>query len=264
SGSNTFSGGAGIWALNNLAGKSKIIENNTIVNNSATVGTGGVLSWGTTLTLRNNIIRGNTVGAQIVKTGGGIVNATYCNVQGGYTGEGNINIEPAFSDTNFLLAVSSPCVDAGDSSATFNDPEDTANPGSALFPARGTLRNDMGAYGGPRSYSFPVFVVVGVNENSSLVNEFYLLQNYPNPFNPVTTIRFEVRGLGLVSLKVFDVLGREVTTLIHNRVMDEGKHEVEFDASGLTSGVYFYRLSVSHPNESAIRYTQTKKLLLMK
>ncbi|MBS4027752.1 MAG: tandem-95 repeat protein [Ignavibacteriales bacterium] len=97
---------------------------------------------------------------------------------------------------------------------------------------------------------------------SSVPEEVMLLQNYPNPFNPTTTIRFEVEGLGLVSLQVFDVLGREVATLLNNEAMEEGEHEIQFDASGLTSGVYFYRISVGQ--DGILSYTETKKLLLMK
>ena len=85
---------------------------------------------------------------------------------------------------------------------------------------------------------------------------FALQQNYPNPFNPTTTIRFAVSGLGLVSLKVFDVLGREVATLLNNEAMEAGTHEVTFDANRLTSGVYFYRITVGE-------FSETKKLLLM-
>jgi hypothetical protein len=89
-----------------------------------------------------------------------------------------------------------------------------------------------------------------------------LLQNYPNPFNPLTTIHYTLSTSALVSLKVYNVLGQEVAELIHSRLMDEGDYEIEFDANGLTSGVYFYRLSVSQ--DGIVRYTETKKLLLMK
>jgi len=106
--------------------------------------------------------------------------------------------------------------------------------------------------------------IVGVSEREQNRLSFSLEQNYPNPFNPQTAIGFSLLAVGNVTLKVYNVLGEEVATLMQNKLMNEGKHNVEFDASGLTSGVYLYRLSVSHPNESAIRYTQTKKLLLMK
>ncbi|MER3525331.1 MAG: hypothetical protein C4326_15130, partial [Ignavibacteria bacterium] len=73
---------------------------------------------------------------------------------------------------------------------------------------------------------------------------FALSQNYPNPFNPSTKIAFHVPSSHFVSLKVFDVLGREIRTLVHE-MLQAGKYQVTFDANALASGVYFYRLSVS-------------------
>jgi hypothetical protein len=86
---------------------------------------------------------------------------------------------------------------------------------------------------------------------------FSLLQNYPNPFNPVTAISFQLSAFSNVTLKVYNVLGQEVATLIHSREMDEGMHEVTFDANGLTSGVYFYRLTTDN-------YSQIHKMILLK
>jgi hypothetical protein len=88
---------------------------------------------------------------------------------------------------------------------------------------------------------------------------FSLEQNYPNPFNPLTAIGFSLLAVGNVTLKIYNVLGQEVATLIHSREMDEGMYEVQFDASGLTSGVYFYRLNVNNGE-----FVQTKKLVLMR
>lgn len=72
-------------------------------------------------------------------------------------------------------------------------------------------------------------------------NTFSLEQNYPNPFNPSTIIRFDVRNNGLVSLKVFDVVGREVATLVHEP-LKPGRYEIRWDANGAAGGVYYYRL----------------------
>lgn len=87
---------------------------------------------------------------------------------------------------------------------------------------------------------------------------YALEQNYPNPFNPTTKIGFRVSGLGdrYVSLKVFDLLGREVATLVNERMMP-GHYERTFDGSGLGSGVYFYRLAVNG-------FTETKKFVLLR
>lgn len=88
-----------------------------------------------------------------------------------------------------------------------------------------------------------------------------LLQNYPNPFNPTTAIRFSIPRAGFVSLKVYDVLGREVRTLV-NEVRNPGSYEVRFDAAGLPSGVYFYRLTAT-ANDGK-EFTSVKKLILTK
>jgi hypothetical protein len=89
-----------------------------------------------------------------------------------------------------------------------------------------------------------------------LADYFELHQNYPNPFNPSTKIGFRIADFGLVSLKVFDVLGREVRTLASEE-LKAGSYETTFDASGLASGVYFYRLQAG-------KFVSTKRLLLMR
>ncbi len=98
--------------------------------------------------------------------------------------------------------------------------------------------------------------VVGVDEGSQTVKKFELQQNYPNPFNPTTTIKFSVPKDGVVTLKVFNLLGQEVATLV-NGEMTAGSYKVHFDASKLGSGVYFYTLQEG--NNKA-----TKKMLLLK
>ncbi|MBS4027892.1 MAG: serine hydrolase [Ignavibacteriales bacterium] len=103
---------------------------------------------------------------------------------------------------------------------------------------------------------FRITGTLGVKEEA-IAKAFLLEQNYPNPFNPSTAIGFSLLAVGNVSLKVYNLLGEEVATLIHNRLMDEGKHEVQFDGSQLQSGIYFYKLTVGN-------YSATRKLLLMK
>ncbi|MEK7671647.1 MAG: T9SS type A sorting domain-containing protein, partial [Bacteroidota bacterium] len=80
--------------------------------------------------------------------------------------------------------------------------------------------------------------------------------NYPNPFNPSTLIRFSVPIGEKVSLKVFDMTGKEVATLADG-ILEAGSHSMKFDASRLASGTYFYRLTTA-------RYTETRKMLLVK
>jgi hypothetical protein len=99
--------------------------------------------------------------------------------------------------------------------------------------------------------------IVPVQEFVQQKNKFSLAYNYPNPFNPLTTIHYTLFTSALVSLKVYNILGQEVATLLNNEAMGEGMHEVQFDASGLPSGVYFYRMQAGE-------FSATKKLLLMK
>jgi hypothetical protein len=80
-----------------------------------------------------------------------------CDIEGGYSGQGNIDKDPLFEDTGFLLSSGSPCIDAGDPDAKYNDPEDPQSPGNAQYPSMGLLRNDMGVYGGPSRTLFPLF-----------------------------------------------------------------------------------------------------------
>jgi len=105
-----------------------------------------------------------------------------------------------------------------------------------------------------------VLPTVGVKETSGeQPSSFLLHQNYPNPFNASTRIRFDIPQAGYVILRVFDLLGREVARLVDGE-STPGRFEIPFDASELSSGVYFYRLEV----QSAGRYTETKKLLLLR
>ncbi len=95
-----------------------------------------------------------------------------------------------------------------------------------------------------------------VEVNIIPVNEFALMQNYPNPFNPGTKIAFSIPNSSFVSLKVYDVLGNEIRTLINNDLR-EGSYEVEFTATELPSGVYFYNLTAGG-------FSQTLKMNLLK
>ena len=104
--------------------------------------------------------------------------------------------------------------------------------------------------------------------NSGLITNYVLLQNYPNPFNPSTTISWQMPETGFVTLKIYDVLGREVTTLLAEE-KPAGEYEVEYtvaqDSSPeITSGVYFYQLKVYPANGGAGNFIETKKILLLK
>ena len=97
---------------------------------------------------------------------------------------------------------------------------------------------------------------IGIAVETDTPKEFKLFQNYPNPFNPSTTIAYQIPKEGFVTLKVYDVLGREIMTLV-NENKQVGKYYVEFIANQLPSGAYFYRLNYGE-------FTQIIKMLLLK
>ena len=88
-------------------------------------------------------------------------------------------------------------------------------------------------------------MAVSPAEGPNIVNEYRLYQNYPNPFNPLTTINFDVKEYGHVTLKIFNILGQQVLTLV-DEPMDMGRYTTPFDATGLASGIYFYQLRVNN------------------
>jgi hypothetical protein len=96
----------------------------------------------------------------------------------------------------------------------------------------------------------------------SAAKEYALLGGYPNPFNPSTTVRFALRATSKVSMKIYNSIGQEVTTLVDGRE-DAGLHEVRWDASSVASGVYFCRMTAADEN-GAGQFTATQKLLLVK
>jgi hypothetical protein len=103
----------------------------------------------------------------------------------------------------------------------------------------------------------------GVSGPASVPAEYSLAQNYPNPFNPLTVIRYELPVNSLVTLKIYDVLGREVKTLV-NVARDAGYGSVEWDAGSVASGMYFYRLDAVSISDPSRMFSQVKKMLLLK
>ena len=94
------------------------------------------------------------------------------------------------------------------------------------------------------------------NQNAAAPGKFQLNQNYPNPFNPSTTIQYQIPKSGMVIIKVYDVLGREVKTLV-NQYQQNGKYDIKFDGSNFPSGIYYYRMQIGN-------FSETKKLILLK
>lgn len=102
----------------------------------------------------------------------------------------------------------------------------------------------------------PMNVTTSINADESLEPDFNLEQNYPNPFNPTTIIEYQLSSTEKVSIKVYDILGSEVTTLV-NKIQAPGNYKIEFDASGLASGLYLYTI---YTGELSI----TKKMIFLK
>lgn len=129
--------------------------------------------------------------------------------------------------------------DPGDGPTAFNGTNPTADP----------TRNWL-IY---RKITMPT---VGVKNISTVASDYSLSQNYPNPFNPTTNIKFSIKKAGFVTLKVYDINGKEVSTLVNNK-MEIGSYEYTLNASNLSSGVYFYTIKANG-------YTETKKMMLIK
>jgi len=112
-------------------------------------------------------------------------------------------------------------------------------------------------FGPTNVYANQEGLVTGINPISTEIpNNYSLTQNYPNPFNPVTNIKFSIPTSGVVKLVVFDVMGREVATMV-NQNLNAGSYIADFDASKLASGIYFYKLITAD-------FTDTKKMMLVK
>ncbi len=122
--------------------------------------------------------------------------------------------------------------------------------GSESYTLRGCIINGI-AYGDTAG------ILVDINNANTIIPDSYSLgQNYPNPFNPRTVVSFQLPVVSDVTLKIYDVQGREVKTLVNER-MQAGRYEVRFDGSGMNSGVYFYRMVTEG-------FSETKRMILLK
>ena len=201
--------------------------NNTIADNShSSIGV-HVFDF-CEVTLINNIFW-NNADTEIVIEPNTSVTITYCDIQGGMAGEGNINSDPFFCEPesgNYQLAENSPCVGTGYEGA------------------------NMGAFGIGCDAS-------GIaDNNNALPIAIQLDQNYPNPFNGSTTISFLLAQPKFVRLSIYDLLGREMQTLVDG-FMPAGINHVIFDASALPSGVFFYNLKADD-------FSQSRRMVLIK
>ena len=236
-------GGGGLWFLSS-GDTPAFLENNTIVNNSSAQGGGGIRLWSSNAILTNNIFWGNT-GATTPQIQGSTGGVTYCCVQGGLTGEGNFGDDPGFLNSAFILMDGSSCIDAGRPEVSYNDPEDSENPGNALYPAKGILLSDVGAYGGPGCLPVPG-PITGIGE-PSLLPERINASLYPNPASSIVTVKIKTQKATAVSVQLCDTGARLITEL-DSKVIN-GVAEIQTDISDIRPGTYFIRLITAQESQ---------------
>jgi hypothetical protein len=183
---------------------------------------------------------------------------TINNVPSGWSSSlcfGDLCFSPDVDSVATTLDFNTPPVAPGDTLKTsIHVYTDFVNVGTAFVQIQvGTFRNPDIRY--VLDFTATTDPAVSVNE-SNLINTYNLSQNFPNPFNPSTRISYNVGEPGLVQLKVYNVLGVEVASLV-NEQQNAGNYTIGFDAAKLSSGVYFYSLSVNN-------FTQTRKMILEK
>ena len=215
--------GGGIW----LSASNGSITNCTVVKNFASDGSNITLtSFASGVAVSNCIIWDGSIGGFPF-----LGNYNYCDIQGGWpSGTGNISSDPLFCDPDldeYQLAVNSPCVDKGEDGTTIG----------ALGVGCDSITTDVSN----------VFVVP---------QKYSLYQSYPNPFNPSTTIKYSVPKQSDVTIKVYDVMGSEVATLV-NEEKEIGVYKINFNGSNLANGIYFYQIQAGE-------YIQAKKMILLK
>ncbi len=229
SGGQQYGGGA-FWTIGN-GSDPIILENNTVVNNQVLApGKGGALYlWSSEVVARNNIFWGNTQpeGGPVHLAGSATLDLTYSVMEGGYPGMGNLDADPLFADTSFLLSPGSPCIDSGDPDAGCHDPEDPGNPGYALWPSFGTVTSDMGVYGGPRC-CYLGQTTVGAEELPDTCHPVDgVFDCFPNPFCDQLHIKMRLKEDQAITISLTDSNGRRVV-LLGPAAWPAGEHLLSF------------------------------------
>jgi len=202
------------------------------------VNSGGDLP-GTSILITNSLIKDGATGIHVL---GGQNELDWL--------QENIMDNPQFNDPSngdYTLRHNSPCIDKGiqDTMIVYNNGQDTL-----IVPLMEYIGSapDMGAY----EFGDPV----KVKEQIEIPKRYTLSQNYPNPFNPSTTIEFTLPKSDFVELKVYNILGKEVSTLVSTK-LNQGNHTYTFDGNTLASGIYYYQLVAGD-------YREVKKMILLK
>ena len=197
----------------------------------------------------------------ILSWGNGIIQNIYKSTNGGLTWDSIFTSTDAVtefycaSNDNFFVAVRSEGI-----YRTTDSGENWENLNSGLINYFNYgINEDNNGYLFVSTFGDGVFKsltsISGIEDEKQFI-DFNLSQNYPNPFNPSTTIKYSIPNAGNISLKVYDVLGKEIATLV-NEEKSSGNYEVEFNASNLTSGIYFYQLKAGN-------FIETKKMILLR
>jgi hypothetical protein len=185
-------------------------------------------------------------------TGYGAGSSDFCIIKfdaGGYTC-GSV-LTPTFS-IGSGGTVTTPVPQVNSTAPTVTTPSPTSGTGGIFMSMCGVTGNETNA--------------------NEIPKEFLLMQNYPNPFNPISNIKYQISKFASANLKVYDVLGKEVVTLV-NEQLKPGTYEAKFDGTNYPSGVYYYKLSINSPdgttssgmnNQPPIDYSETKRMILIK
>jgi hypothetical protein len=151
--------------------------------------------------------------------------------------------------------------------SAFSGPFDTLSFGTKTVLSGVRSASDVSfLHKGPEAT--PLVIIRPFVDPNPIPGTFTLRQNYPNPFNPTTTIEFALPSDAIVSLKIYNILGQEIATLVDHELLDAGSQSFDFDASRLTSGVYFYRVVGQAVDDDGVAtsdyYTSVKKMMLLK
>lgn len=242
------------------------VSNGTILDGSNGAGvwrsTDGGMHWSHSSTgLSNSLIESLAADGSLVYAGtsGGVYRSTDSGLSWGLISATNINARGMllYGSRLYVATMYQGVIYTDDGGQNWHS-ANTGFVGTPTMNAFGVFGDNLfvGTYGSGIWWR-PFLDITDVSENTgSLPRTVQLLQNYPNPFNPATTIEFYLPNSSFVTLKIFDSLGKEVVNLI-NESKSIGHHRIQFDASNLSSGIYFYELKAND-------FVNTKKLLLVK
>ena len=243
----TYEGGSAIDARNS---SDVFCCNVTITDNYAQTSCGGIKCDSNSELEMYNSILWNDTQPEII---GSNVSVIYSNIQGGWTGTGNIDDDPLFADTlseDYHLTQYSPCIDTGipDTTGLYIPPWDMeGNIRVWDGNGNGVAIIDMGAYEyGSPSYSIP----------EPEIPQESIIYNFPNPTKNSTTIKYSLRQNSHVNINIYNIKGQLISTLV-NETKPKGEYSVIFDTEALHSGVYFYKMQTEDKSE-------IKKMIVIK